>query len=624
MDAKSEASDALERTAASLDPNSSQVKDSTCSFQPIASVEGGGDLLSASPESVGCPSGNSIVHQIEDSECDEREVQETEVLINSEKSPSYQPPTTPQTVNSSIMYPNDDDDDDDDDDDIGEEETVAEDPTAVPLSVKSRTPSVSGQSAPISRQASQATSIIREMPPPVAPSISDSRVCLENDQPEVISRKTSSIQNIEITYNDDDIQLPIDQISMSTTGKENRAIAEARESVSERSPSNMNSAPGASVNFYDPPPSVEKHSPLSLLHNTVTIDVLSDSLRPGPLYAPDEPALQQSTLGTTLLANTAKTISVEMPSPVTAQQVSKPMKKSPTPTASTPKKKRSSAPAANYSEQFIAKHSPKHTPQKRNVMRQSEVTSPPAAIPHRSVPDHQGGYSIEDAIRRTAMSLWDQCIKDEVREKSINRSEKDQKKTSFEKRAAVRDEITTLQQGERLKQYHEREKYPNKRFATTFKMREIEDVSSLRATESERKYEKVFGVKPAASEAINRAQRSMSPRRSGSPQRGYSPVRAAPIQPSVHQSKVIHSRARLQPGSENSIEAIARLRKLQKLGANTALLSCPKTLSYQSRTKSALSPRHPEWRPNPDGTFLLPNGNIMKLADHLVQQSGRR
>eukprot|EP01064_Diplonema_japonicum_P027318 TRINITY_DN3931_c0_g1_i1.p1 TRINITY_DN3931_c0_g1~~TRINITY_DN3931_c0_g1_i1.p1 ORF type:complete len:596 (+),score=126.56 TRINITY_DN3931_c0_g1_i1:1631-3418(+) len=294
--------------------------------------------------------------------------------------------------------------------------------------------------------------------------------------------------------------------------------------------------------------------------------VLAASMVPGPLFSPYEPPEQQN-------ENELNT-----------------MKKKSVKRKSSPKKRQEAVP-------------PPFSPQRE------------APTPLRSPPEN---YTVpRDVIRDTACEMWDSCQREMNLDRARSKDAKMKKMAAIEKRKQTKEEVIMLQASERANQYHAREKYPEKKFDVNIgkgKERHRE-VGSLWLTESTMKYEEVFGVQPISSPSPAKVTKTstlapMSPTSgSHSPPHGMRTVKM---------SKSILSKARLSPDCENSVDAVARLKKLKKLSASptsSPLLRCPKPSSV-SRPTSIANPHHPDWKLSSDGTFMLPDGSLMNIAEH--------
>ena len=226
-----------------------------------------------------------------------------------------------------------------------------------------------------------------------------------------------------------------------------------------------------------------------------------------------------------------------------------------------------------------------------------------------------------DPVWEAACTLWDAKVAEMSTKRAHMTELARHKEASRSMKLQVKDEVRQLQETERREQFHAREHYPSKRFDTNIvSPQKGYNVHSLGTTESFTKYKEVYGVVPASAEV--QAEGSPARGRSASPPRRRSKSRdLSPNSPhgmrTLAQTKTLLERSRLQPDTENSLDAVARLKRLKRLSSNTSsLLTCPRG-SFSNKTSYCLNPRHPDWKISPEGTFMLPDGSVGNVIDQL-------
>eukprot|EP01063_Lacrimia_lanifica_P040031 TRINITY_DN8954_c0_g1_i1.p1 TRINITY_DN8954_c0_g1~~TRINITY_DN8954_c0_g1_i1.p1 ORF type:complete len:693 (+),score=154.17 TRINITY_DN8954_c0_g1_i1:280-2079(+) len=279
--------------------------------------------------------------------------------------------------------------------------------------------------------------------------------------------------------------------------------------------------------------------------------------------------------------------------------------------------------AAFDNEQALARaHSYRASPA-RNAGRGSPARKGKPA-PKKGL--EQGSSDILETVRQTACVLWDTKLQ-EMHESASARRQRalEQRAQKSNPMAGLRDEVRQLNLSERAEQASARERYPKQRFDSTIKAQVVHDsreYHSLNTTESFERYRKAYGLPPMSSDRVVKAEEERaagiaSSPASFSPQRAShraSPQRSSPrggVAQSIEAVKTRHEAARLQPAAENSIDAVARLRKLKKLSAATPLFSA----TPAKHLPQYLNPHHPEWRVQDDGKMFLPDGSAVNLFD---------
>eukprot|EP01061_Rhynchopus_euleeides_P019912 TRINITY_DN32644_c0_g1_i1.p1 TRINITY_DN32644_c0_g1~~TRINITY_DN32644_c0_g1_i1.p1 ORF type:complete len:733 (+),score=50.63 TRINITY_DN32644_c0_g1_i1:43-2199(+) len=230
-----------------------------------------------------------------------------------------------------------------------------------------------------------------------------------------------------------------------------------------------------------------------------------------------------------------------------------------------------------------------------------------------------------DPVLEAACAMWDAKLEEMSQKQTAVQEESRIGDANRTRKLQVRGEVRQLQENERRDQFHAREHYPTRRFEVNIGSPPYHAVHSLSTTESFRRYKDTYGVQPASADVVKETVASPdSTRRSCSPMRRSRSRDPSPNSPhgmrTLTQTQAMLQRSRLQPDSENSLDAVARLKRLKKLSCvssgTASLLACPRSTT-STKHPNFLNPRHPEWRVGPDGTFMLPDGTVGNVLEHL-------